>query len=283
MNFVSHQQFREDLAKWERQLPEFDAVCGVPRSGLIPAAYIALRRNIPHLHLGDLYEGAQTAFERSPLRRINPAVNKPRGSKILIVDDSTSVPGHTLLQIRERLKSVEGEFSFGAVYREPGGKAADHVFKDMLKPRMFEWNWFRHYYLRTAILDIDGVLCEDWTHRSEVNHDPEFEQHMENAKPLWLPQIPVLGLATSRIERYRPQTEAWLARHGVQYKFLYMHPAATPEARRAANDHAKRKSDAYRLHPRAMLFIESADKQAQQIHAATRRPVLCTDTMKMYA
>ena len=54
MNFVSVQQLYDDMAAWERTLPHFDAVCGVPRSGMIPAAYISLRRNIRLVELTDL-------------------------------------------------------------------------------------------------------------------------------------------------------------------------------------------------------------------------------------
>jgi len=284
MNFVSYSQLLLDLARWERKLPAFDAVCGIPRSGLLPAAFLALRRNVPHLNLEDLKEDPERAFARAPLRRINPAASRPPGTRILVVDDSTGTPGNTILGVREQLAGIRGfEISYGAVYREHDRTAADHTYRRIPKPRIFEWNWFRHGYLQQCILDIDGVVCEDWRGQDERNEDPVYLQHLDTAAPLWIPQLPVLALATSRIERYRPQTEAWLAKHGVRYSQLYMHPAKTPEARRASMDHAARKADAYRKHPAALLFVESAESQAKQIHSSTKRPVLCIDNMRMYA
>jgi len=283
MQFVSFRRFTEDIAAWERQLPEFDAVCGIPRSGLIPAAYVALRRNVPHLNLSDLLESVDLAFDKAKLRPINPAAAKPRGSRILVVDDSTSPGGHTINQTRQRLGDIPGfSLAFGAVYCGSDTPAADYTFRRVGMPRMFEWNWFRHSHMSATILDIDGVLCQDWLKRNEQDVDPEYVQHLENAAPLWLPQKPVLALATSRLERYRPQTERWLEKHGVRYKHLYMHPASSPGARRAASDHAMRKAEAYRKHSGAMLFVESDANQAAAIHRLTRRPVLCTDTMQMH-
>lgn len=283
MNFVSHAQLLVDLEDWEQKLPAFDAVCGIPRSGLLPSAYLALRRNVPHLSLEDLKEDPLRAFARAPLRRINSAAGKPRGTRILVVDDSTSDPGNTILQVREQLSHVRGfDISYGAVYRESDKTAADYTYRRIPKPRMFQWNWFRHGYLGRCILDIDGVVCRDWLEREEQNDDPVYLQHLTAVAPLWVPELPVLGLATSRLERYRPQTEAWLARHGVRYKYLYMHSAPTPEARRLRGDHASHKAEVYKKHADALLFVESSRTQAEQIRAISKRPVLCIETMKMY-
>jgi hypothetical protein len=62
-----------------------------------------------------------------------------------------------------------------------------------------------------------------------------------------------------------------------------MHPAETPEERRAAKDHAIRKAEAYRYDSQSFLFIESDVRQAAQIFELTRAPVLCVDTMTMFS
>jgi uncharacterized HAD superfamily protein len=272
------------MAAWERQLPEFDAICGVPRSGLIPAAYIATRRNIRMVPLNELLRQPEGAIERSPLRDVNPAsvYNKPYSNRLLIVDDSSSNASVTFTDLRERLsRQTSLQISYGAVYRASEHSKVDHSYREVSMPRMFGWNWYRHAYLKHAMLDMDGVICEDWKQRSEVDQDPEFVRHLHEAKPLYIPDCPVRAIVTSRIERYRPQTVAWLTKHRVKYNQLIMHPAETPEKRRAAHDHAIRKATAYRQDPYAVLFVESDERQAAQIFELTQNPVLCVDTMTM--
>lgn len=285
MNFVSYSQFNADIAKWEARLPRFDAVCGVPRSGLIPAAYIALRRNIRLVSLESLLADPSTAIDRAPLRDNNPIIknNVSVGNRLLIVDDSASNESKTFNELRQKLKNQQSlDITYGAVYVASQASKADLFFEQVPLPRLFEWNWFRNAKIKTALLDMDGVICEDWQSRPEVSNDPEFEKHVKFAKPLYVPQVPIRGIVTSRIEKYRTWTTSWLQQQGVVYDKLVMHPAKTPEERRAAKDHARRKANEYLEDNGAKLFIESSDEQAKEIHERTGKPVLATDTMKVY-
>lgn len=282
MNFISLDQFYKDVVTWERQLPYFDAVCGVPRSGLLPASIIALRRNIRLVDLNSLVQDPDNALKNAPIRQLNPIIhyNKPFGNKLLVVDDSASNQTTTISAIRESLKDCTSlDISYAAVYRASSASAVDHYFKEVPLPRMFGWNWFRHWELQFALLDIDGVLCEDWALKQEQDADPVYLNHLMNVKPLYIPDVPVLGLVTSRLSRYRELTETWLKKHQVMYKKLHMHPATTPEERRRMNDHAQRKADVYLRTPEAKLFVESDMRQAQRIFELTKKPVLCIDTM----
>ncbi len=285
MNFKSYEDFYSDIAAWERQLPEFDAVCGVPRSGLIPAAYIALRRNIRLVAISDLLNKPEGAISRAPLRNNNPKLRfkTSYGNRLLIVDDSSSDQSVTFSRLRNLLEDQQYlEISYGAVYRASSQSKVDHYYQELPQPRMFGWNWHRHWGLQSALLDMDGVICEDWAGPPEQAEDEDFVRHVESAKPLYLPEVPVLGIVTSRIERYRQQTAAWLARHGVRYRHLVMHPASTPEERRQMRDHAERKGWALRDSPRATMFVESDIRQARTIaQMNTGKPVLCTDTMEV--
>jgi uncharacterized HAD superfamily protein len=284
MNFVSVQQLYDDMAAWERTLPHFDAVCGVPRSGMIPAAYISLRRNIRLVELTDLLREPKGAIERAPLRETNPIVkyNSRVGNRLLIVDDSSSENSVTFTGLREQLAEQTAlDVSFGAVYRAAPASKVDFYHREITLPRMFGWNWYRHWWLQHALLDMDGVLCEDWKHRPEKNHDAEFVQHLKEVKPLYIPDVPIRAIVTSRLERYRKETQDWLWRHGVTYQRLIMHPARTPEERRQLNDHAERKAAAYAAQKDAVLFVESDIRQATKINQITKRPVLCIDTMEM--
>lgn len=284
MNFVSFRQFYADIAVWERELPHFDAVCGIPRSGMIPAAYIAMRRNIRLVELADLLREPEGAISRSVIRKTNPIVRYKRkfGNRLLIVDDSSSDQSVTISGLREQLAGQTTlDISYAAAYRASANSKVDYFFREVPQLRMFEWNWFRHWRLPTALLDMDGVLCEDWKGPPEKDDDPAFREHLRNVRPLYLPDVPIRSVVTSRLERYRAETANWLERYGVQYKHLVMHPAKTPEARRAAGDHAKRKAQAYMQKSDASLFVESDIRQARIIHEHSKRPVLCTDTMEL--
>jgi uncharacterized HAD superfamily protein len=289
INFKSYEDFHRDIAAWEQQLPQFDAVCGVPRSGLIPASYIATRRNIRMVDLCRLLQDPKGIIERSPLRNVNPVMRyeKSFGNRLLVVDDTSSDDSVTMSHLREVLGGFNHglDITFAAVYRASESSKVDCCYDTIPQPRMFGWNWFRHWNLRQSMLDFDGVLCEDWKHRPEQTEDPEFLEHVTNAKPLYIPDVPVQAIVTSRLEQYREESEAWLKRHGVQYNALVMHPAKTPEARRAVGDHAERKAMAYAKGYKSkntILFVESDERQAAKIAAITKKPVLCTDLMKMF-
>ncbi len=289
INFKSYEDFHRDIVAWERDLPEFDAVCGVPRSGLIPASYIATRRNLRMVDLYRLLQDPVDIIERSPLRSVNPVMRhmKPFRNRLLVVDDTSSDDSVTMSHIRKVLGGFDHDLdiTFAAVYRASESSKVDLCFDTIPQPRMFGWNWFRHWNLRKSMLDFDGVLCEDWKHRPELTEDPEFEDHVNNVKPLFIPDVPVQAIVTSRIERYRAESERWLKRHGVQYNYLIMHPAKTPEERRRMGDHAERKAATFAKgfkSKETMLFVESDEKQAKKIAQIAKKPVLCTDLMKMF-
>jgi len=195
-NFVSWSTFYKDIAAWERKLPEFDAVCGVPRSGLPVAAHIGLRRNIRIVDLRSLLENPKTCISEAPIRSYNPIIHyqKPYGNRLLIVDDCTGVNSDTLNGLRHQLAGVkELNISYAAVYRAASTSNVDFFYKEIPQPRLFGWNWYRHWDLQYAYLDIDGVLCEDWKGRPEQNEDAEFRQHLESVAPLYIPDVRVAG------------------------------------------------------------------------------------------
>lgn len=130
-----------------------------------------------------------------------------------------------------------------------------------------------------ACLDIDGVLCEDPT--SQENDDGlKYLEFLENAKPLLIPTLPVGNLVTSRLEKYRPQTENWLEKQGIKYEKLFMLDLPDSTTRRALNNHAHFKSQIYRQ-TKSIIFIESELKQAIDIAKYSGKPVLCTENRRL--
>ena len=281
MHFVNMKTLCDDVYSWEKQLLEFDAVCGISRSGLLPASMIAMLRNIRMVDLDQLIQNPDTAVANAPLRSNNPLLRKPVGNRVLIVDDSSSYHGVTVTDLREKLANRKDTF-FGAVYGSPGSNKLDFCYKEIPHPRMFEWNFKRNFLLGQCLLDMDGVICKDYVNRRpETDRDPEFYEHLKNVQPLYLPGHKVLGIVTSRLERYREETEDWLKRHGVSYGYLKMNPSSSPEERRMLCNHAEHKAKAYKDEPKAIAFIESSFSQAKAIFQLTFKPVICTDTMTL--
>ncbi len=116
-------------------------------------------------------------------------------------------------------------------------------------------------------------MCEDWSGGNEQQHLARYLDFLHNAQPRRIPSIPVKGIVTNRLERHRPETEAWLKRHGIQYGTLHMSPHPTFAVRDAAHDAAARKAAIYAADPTVRIFIESDDPQAQEIARRTGRPV----------
>lgn len=199
--------------------------------------------------------------------------------KGLVIDDSI-LTGKSIDEAHRKLYHVKNVvLTYAGVYMLPGLNYPH--YKKVATPRIFEWNWLHHYWLRCACMDIDGVLCRDPT-REENDDGVRYRRFLNTADPLHLPTVEVHTLITSRLEKYRPQTVRWLHQHGVKYKQLLMHPAKSAVLRRKVADHAARKARVY-TNPDYKLFIESSERQAEIISARTRKPVLCTDTGEFFA
>jgi uncharacterized HAD superfamily protein len=134
-------------------------------------------------------------------------------------------------------------------------------------------------FLARSCCDIDGVLCLDPT--EEENDDGAgYLKFLNEVSPLHLPTVEIHTLVTSRLEKYRRDTEAWLDRHGVRYKRLVMAPYSSMTERRAANAHARLKAEVY-LASDCELFLESDPRIAKEIFSITHKPVLCVGNMTL--
>lgn len=245
--------------EWESTLPELSGVCGVPRSGMIPAAMIALRRNIPLVSIESLIAG--TATHRNPRSR---SIAQPDGPTLLV--DDTCCSGSSMRRYRNILAGRD--VLFGAVWAAPPGQHEVDTFAATVDDHYhtFEWNVGRDMHAQSTMFDMDGILCEeppviDWL---PDRPNPEYEEWMPRARPLLRPSFPLHSICTGRLERYRDVTEAWLARHGITYGRLIMHPA-TDWRTREHEGHAAYKARHYAASD-AILFLESSHAQAKAIH-----------------
>ncbi len=255
---------------------DFDLIVGVPRSGMLPANLLALYLNKPYTDIhsfmnGHIYKaGARGQF-----------FDTKQFKKILIVDDSVA-SGAALKECRENLKDLNDQFDiqYCAIYVIPGKeKSVDYYFETVPLPRYFQWNILNHTTLEKACFDIDGVLCADPL--PEQNDDGEkYIDFILNAPPLFIPGSKIGTIVTSRLEKYRKETETWLAKYNIKYNDLVMLDLPDMKARQRANNHGGHKAKAYMSKP-YVLFVESEMSQALEINRLSKKPVLCTENFEM--
>jgi uncharacterized HAD superfamily protein len=254
----------------------FDLIVGIPRSGMLPANLLALYLNKPYTDIDSFLNGhIYKAGERGQFFDIKEF------KKILVVDDSIA-SGSAMLKSKERLKEMSADFDlkFCAIYVIPGKeKMVDYYFEVVPLPRYFQWNIFNHTTLEKACFDIDGVLCIDPT--EEQNDDGiKYTDFVLNAPPLYIPGAKIGTIVTSRLEKFRKETETWLKNNNVKYNDLVMLDLPNKEARQKANSHAEHKAKTYASKP-YILFIESSLHQAIEINRISKKPVLCTENFEM--
>lgn len=255
---------------------DFDLIVGIPRSGMLPANLLALYLNKPYTDLDSFLNGH--IYNAGARGKTFDDFNT---NKVLIVDDSLG-SGAALNKAKARLESVAAKYAlhYCAIYVAPGTeKQVDFYFEVVPLPRFFQWNILNHPSLEKACFDIDGVLCEDPT--EEDNDDGErYINFILHAPPLFIPGNKIGALVTSRLEKYRPQTEAWLRANNVKYDELIMLDLPDKEARIKAGNHAEHKAKAYAAKPYT-LFVESSLSQAMHINVLTKKPVFCTENFEM--
>jgi len=271
---------RENLHRFPSDI---DLVVGIPRSGTLAAGIIALALN---LRMTDLFG----FLANTPLPEANTRSYRHEGSRlpqdarrVLLVDDSAA----TGASLRRALKLVSGmrgnrTITTCVAYAATESQGLVDISLEVVPmPRVFEWNVMHRELLSHCCVDIDGVLCVDPS--DDDNDDSErYARFLSEARALCVPTYPIGYLVTSRLERYRDATVAWLARNGIEYRYLHMLGLPDARTRRALSAHAAFKADVYRRANDAVLFIESNPSQALEIARRSGKPVLCFSTQEMF-
>lgn len=260
------------------QLPaDLAGVIGVARSGVAPAALLAMQLHLP---LWILRPQTRDIIPADHGWRLSQGRPLPSSGRYLVIDD-TVMTGHSL-GLAQRIVAASpfaGRCDHAALFRNP--QASKNLplrwwAEELAPPHYLEWNLFNSIHTPHLALDFDGVLCLDCPPGSDDDGE-RYLQFLAEARPLHLPRrAPVAAIVTARLEKYRRLTEQWLARHGVAAKQLIMGPWATLAERRRSDVAAWKASEYRRLH--AALFAESEPAQAERIAQLTGRPVLCPQT-----
>lgn len=282
MNYKSYADLNEDIKNNISLLhgKGYDLIVGLPRSGMIPAYMIALLLNVECTDLGSYIDNRP--LKKGGTRKLKRNLELPhQAQKVLVVDDSI-LTGTSMINDMQLIPTdLRDKVDTLAVYSsEQKRQDVDFTFSYLPTPRLFEWNIFHRNASKLTCFDIDGVLCLDPS--KEQNDDGEkYIDFILNAPPLFIPTARIHALVTSRLEKYRPQTEEWMSKHGIDFDHLIMLDLPNKEARIAAKAHGKHKADYFKKSD-AVFFIESDKRQAIEICQLSGKPVYCVKNNTMY-
>lgn len=264
-------------------------ICGVARSGMIPAAVVAC-----HMHL-PLFEVSKKGGLK-PIGsgyRFDERQKEVGNGPLFVVDDSVH-DGNTMWLIRNIIP--KGAI-FSSVYARPEmAHVVDHYVHESFSPHLFEWNLMNTLMMaplrETGIkdpflgeglaLDFDGIISQDPEWGDDRADNLRWLLDLKPGK--YLPRRCAVALiATNRLEKWRKATEQWCEKWGVKYAKLIMSPYDTAEERDAdfPKSAVNVKGPAYK-ESECNLFVESDPFQAELIHQFTGKPVLCPQSQQLF-
>jgi glycosyltransferase involved in cell wall biosynthesis/uncharacterized HAD superfamily protein/hypoxanthine phosphoribosyltransferase len=280
INYKTYSQLASDIRMVIKKIPkDLDLVVGNPRSGMIPAYMLGAFLNLPVSSLDEYLNDVATSNGKRPV-----ISRKNKIKKVLVVDDTIN-SGTTLLKIKEKLlnKKPQADYLFFSVYATNESKNLVDFYASICEqPRIFQWNYLYHDILDQSCFDMDGVLCDDPTNEQNDDGD-KYIDFILNAKPLYIPNYKIKAIVTSRLEKYRNQTEVWLKKNNVLYDSLYMLDLPTKEERIKNAAHGKFKAEVFKNLDDCNLFVESNRDQAIEIANLAQKPVICLSTDEIFS
>lgn len=282
MNFRSLADLVEITRTHVAALPgDIDIVVGVPRSGMLPATVIALLLNKPLLDFESFLRGNMPigGMTRSVDRRFDSIADIRR---VLIVDDSVS-SGRSMKDVRARIakrRPAVRATLLAVIAGRKGAELVDIHFDLCPEPRVFEWNLMNSSVCESACFDLDGIFCRD-PDENENDDGDAYRRFIRDVVPQNLPHRRLRRIVTSRLSAFRPETEAWLARHNIEYDALDMLDGATAHERRKNRLHTPFKAKIYAADYGARLFVESDPGQSIEIARLSGKPVLDFANMRI--
>jgi len=286
MDYRSLDDLSRTILKNRHKVPQdVDLIVGIPRSGVFAANIMGLALNVPVTDLDGFVQN--TALSLTYRIEMPSALAYPREAKHVLLVDDTIHSGKSMDHARELLikAQVDQKITTCAVFANPKPKSLTriNIFFDALpSPAVLEWNVMHRDKLEQFCVDIDGVLCRNPT-RQEDDDGTEYQHFLENATPLTIPTYKVGYLVTSRLEKYRKDTEAWLQRYNVAYNELIMLDLPDKATRVNMNASPRFKASVYKGLPHSDLFIESERKEAHIISRLSGKAVLCYSSQTLFA
>jgi uncharacterized HAD superfamily protein/hypoxanthine phosphoribosyltransferase len=285
MNYRSIANLSHTIRANLHKLPEdIDLIVGIPRSGMLVANIIALNLNLKFCELNHFINDIPLQHGQQRRSRYANLLKPSDARHVLIVDDSIS-SGESINTVRAKIEMMhfKPKLTYCSIYVTPNMTTRTDIYLEIVKhPRFFEWNLMHRESLSECCVDLDGILCVDPT-EAQNNDGPAYLKFLANATPLVLPSYPIGHIVTSRLEKYRKETEQWLAAHGVIYNKLHMLDLPDAETRRRLNCHASFKAEVFKNQNDTGLFIESEPQQAMQIAKIAGKHALSFSTQELFA
>ena len=283
MNYKSVSDLSSDILQNIHRFPrDIDLIVGVPRSGLLVANLIALILNLQITDVDGLLSDHIISSGATKTRYLGGGIRHISECKKILVVEDTVYTGASLLSAKKRIEAshLSCEVLYFAAYVFPGKESlVDLYLQSLSGPRVFEWNLFHSGIIENSCVDIDGVLCVDPT--EDENDDGErYRYFLEHAVPKIIPTRRIKCIVSSRLAKYRAETEKWLEKNHISYDKLFLLDS-TAEERRTKGLHAVYKAEIYKQ-SNCNLFIESAASQAIRIHNDTGKPVYCIENNLLY-
>ncbi len=262
--FTSNAEMALYVDEWVKTFDvQYDLIVGIPRSGLLIASLIATKLAKP-LATPDNSLWISKSISFRPIKQI------------LVIDDCIST-GRSIKAAAERIreKYPEAKVHTGVLFANDKNKGmVDSYYTIINGYQLFQWNMM-HYKMGPVGFDLDGVICES---SPNYRNEEKYLEFLGKAHPYLIPEFEIDFIITSRLEKYRPQTEKWLKDNDVKYKNLIMWDVLSkPSDDEAA---ASFKSKMIKGTP-IMYYVESSEKQAEQIWRATKIPCLCIDQLRI--
>lgn len=188
---------------------QFKNIISVANSGNIVSAVVGKILGIKYT---PIYTGSGVDI-------IYPSV-VPEVTDSVVIDDSI----YTCTRLKILQEHIfRRKFKFACLYTRHDNKHIPIEYvEEINKRRIFYYNLFKNKSISYAILDLDGVICQD-----PVNHDstPEYRKELESLGLVNSPRFPPVAILTNRLEAHRKVTEEWLKKNNVKYKMLLMAPS----------------------------------------------------------
>jgi len=253
-----------------------DLIVAIPRDGILVASLVSLYRQIPFTDLGAFLEGR--IYRPGKKHRVKPIYNC-QVKRILIVDDICAT-GSAMREAKAEIAKLQYDISVCAstLYAFGGeqkvkSRLIDFYGVEMKSPSHYDWTLCDMFRSIKTGFDFDGVLCPDCPPGCD-DQGIRYKNFILNA-PLKLKPNQMGAIITWRPEKFRRETEQWLAEYKITYNQLIM------------ADRAKWKNPVefkafHYKNSMLTLYVESSTRQAQEIARLTGKPVLSLETQEMF-
>ncbi len=281
--WISLAQLTDDVKLLAGMIPpDTSRIVGVSRSGVLPASMLALLLHLPwsivRQSKGDIIDGGNGW-------RLTGRVG---GNGPVVVIDDTCMTGNSFKHVMPIVRKEFPQAIAAAVYVNPRARVKPELYaRELPHPHLLEWNVMNSILTPSCAFDFDGILCHDCPAGSD-DDGPKYLEFLRTATPRYpVRKVKIPLIVTARLEKYRGETEAWLAAHGMSVDKMIMGPwGSLLERSRVDIGEWKGQHFATFLENKKgikpKLFIESDARQAKRIAEVSGGFCVCPDAGRVF-